>query len=592
MKATCNNRLEAMRLNFIDKMSMPILEWICVAAIPLYLCNKIVRWRTYESTFVILGVTLLLSLISIITLPNKSTGGQNLRGKGFVIGSHLIPLMYFALHLFYCQNVYPNQSTNLGLQHVIYSSYGGLAFIISYIWQQRKSSEDMMSGSNQGGMMHLCWKVYLALLLFHQAFSIMQHVQSNFPCMVLGLLHNLMIFCYSSTVFNNQRDQKQWQDAFTCGEWMVVSNLTASLIGDFILHHSSSTGYNSHDCLPQHIMIAQAGLAGCIVGIAYCQATSRLLNHGMIGSLAGVVGIVIGFLEMTLRSTSTSQKESIPYVPRSIRWILQFLSNEVRVEILSSVMHFQRYIILGYWSLVLIASVPLTVKLCKWVRVDDASQKRRVITARKFFHLVATILFTPITGIDSDLMALSYAIAVTLLMILEIIRCCSFGREHSNITSVSLNDFYTIFLDEKDSLAADGGLAITHITLIVGCAMPLWMSQLLNVTDDSSMLMRLLPYVGVLVLGIGDSAGAIAGIKFGKHPWPGGSSRTLEGSMSMFVSMFVLLRLGGVDNLSKVGPTLTLVTLLEASTSQIDNLCLPLAFTSLVALLAAVDASR
>lgn len=603
MKAKYNNRHVAIRLTYIDKISMAMLEWICVAAIPLYLCNKIVRRKIDEefqsihgnflqSTLVIMGVTSLLSLISIIDLPNKSRGKHILRGEGFVIGSHLIPLMYFALHLSYCRNIYTNQSTDLGLHHVVYSSYGGLAFIISYIWlQRRKSNDDMASENKHGGMMHLCWKVYLALLLFHQAFSMMQYAQSHLPCMVLGLLHNLMIVCYSSTVFNNRHDQKQWQDAFTCGEWMVVSNLTASLIGDFVLHHSSSIDYNSHDSFPEHARIAQAGLVGCIVGVAFCEATSRILHQGIIGSLAGVVGIVLGFLEMALRSTSIAQKEWIPHIPRSIQWILHFLSNEVRVEIGGSVMHFQRYIILGYWSLVLIASIPLTVKLCKWVEVDNASKKRRIVAARKFFHLVAAILFTPITGIDSDLMALSYAIAVTLLMILEIIRCYSFGREYSNMASKSLNAFYTMFLDEKDSLAADGGLAITHITLIVGCAVPLWVSQVLNVTDDSSMLMNLLPYVGVLVLGIGDSAGAIAGIKFGRHPWSRCSSRTLEGSVCMFVSMFVLLCLVGVDNLSKVGTSLAIVTLLEASTSQIDNLCLPLAGTSLVALLATLDAS-
>jgi len=184
------------------------------------------------------------------------------------------------------------------------------------------------------------------------------------------------------------------------------------------------------------------------------------------------------------------------------------------------------------------------------------------------------------------MMALSYAIATTLLMILEIVRCYSFGEEHCSI-SLSLNSFYTIFLDEKDSLAADGGLAITHITLIVGCAMPLWVTQIVNVTDESNVLVHLLPFVGVLVLGIGDSAGAIAGIKFGSHPWPGGSSRTFEGSLCMFVSMFALLCLVGFDDLFKGGTILAIVTLLEASTIQIDNLCLPLAGISLVVLLAA-----
>merc|ERR1719296_239220 len=89
----------------------------------------------------------------------------------------------------------------------------------------------------------------------------------------------------------------------------------------------------------------------------------------------------------------------------------------------------------------------------------------------------------------------------------------------------ALSDFYMIFLDEKDSSAAKGGLAVTHIALIVGCAFPLWASQLLHPTDTQDAFLALLPFLGVVVLGIGDSAGAIGGISFGHYHWSGGSSR-------------------------------------------------------------------
>jgi len=50
--------------------------------------------------------------------------------------------------------------------------------------------------------------------------------------------------------------------------------------------------------------------------------------------------------------------------------------------------------------------------------------------------------------------------------------------------------------------------------------------------------------------------------------------------------MVICLYLAGVERLSHVLSTLAMVTLLEAATSQIDNLCLPLAGTTLVALAA------
>ena len=521
-----------------------------------------------------------------------------------MIGSHLVPLMYFAMHLFYfCLNNVDSEkaSCNMGLGHVLFSTCGGLAFVISYTWlnfsgqKQRKNNVDESPKCHEE-IMQLCWKVYLVFLFAHQAFS-----ASQSPCLLFGLLHIFMIFSYSQKALtshcssNTQHDQKQWQDAFTCGEWMVVSNLTTTLVGDFVVHlYKSTNDYNSHALfLPENIRIAQAGLAGSVIGVACCQLTSgRVLLLGVFGTLAGMFGIVVGCLELEL--SFRKHEERMSFLPKSAQWIIQFLSNELDVEVGGDVIHFQRYIVLGYWSFVLIASIPLTVRLCAWVEAGGipsqtqhtlARKKRRVITARKFFHFVGALLFTPVTWLDSDMMALSYAIAIALLMILEIIRCFSLGRQQKSGISLSLNAFYRIFLDEKDSLAADGGLAITHITLILGCAIPLWAYKIVNITDDSRFLTRLFPYVGVLVLGVGDSAGAVAGIIFGRHSWPG-SSRTIEGSCCMFVSMVICLYLAGVERLSHVLSTLAMVTLLEAATSQIDNLCLPLAGTTLVALAA------
>jgi hypothetical protein len=48
--------------------------------------------------------------------------------------------------------------------------------------------------------------------------------------------------------------------------------------------------------------------------------------------------------------------------------------------------------------------------------------------------------------------------------------------------------------------------------------------------------------------------------------------------------MITPLYLAGFDGLFTAGKILAIMTLLEASTTQIDNLCLPLAGTSLVAL--------
>ena len=165
------------------------------------------------------------------------------------------------------------------------------------------------------------------------------------------------------------------------------------------------------------------------------------------------------------------------------------------------------------------------------------------------------------------------------------------GWIDSNIVdSDHWNNIYTPFLDEKDSR---GGLVVSHIALILGCAIPLWITQLLSrandvsESDDNNMLFTLLPYLGITVLGVGDSAAAIGGIQFGRHNWPGESSRTLEGSCCMFLSMMVVVLtmgnvMGSTNIISSTTATMGVITLLEASTIQIDNFVLPLAGVTLV----------
>ena len=93
----------------------------------------------------------------------------------------------------------------------------------------------------------------------------------------------------------------------------------------------------------------------------------------------------------------------------------------------------------------------------------------------------------------------------------------------------------------------------------------------------------------VLVLGIGDSVGAIGGLSF-RFPtnWPGGSSHTLEGSACMLLSMvcavgaFALVcGLEVWQCVTRSFVPLLVLTLIEASTKQIDNMYLPIAACTL-----------
>lgn len=62
----------------------------------------------------------------------------------------------------------------------------------------------------------------------------------------------------------------------------------------------------------------------------------------------------------------------------------------------------------------------------------------------------------------------------------------------------TIHKFYAHFLDDRDM----GHLVVTHLYLLLGCAFPLWLSCLVPAAQGGN---PLLPYVGVFVLGVGDS---------------------------------------------------------------------------------------
>eukprot|EP00611_Tribonema_gayanum_P000739 TRINITY_DN10549_c0_g2_i1.p2 TRINITY_DN10549_c0_g2~~TRINITY_DN10549_c0_g2_i1.p2 ORF type:complete len:210 (-),score=49.81 TRINITY_DN10549_c0_g2_i1:1053-1682(-) len=91
---------------------------------------------------------------------------------------------------------------------------------------------------------------------------------------------------------------------------------------------------------------------------------------------------------------------------------------------------------------------------------------------------------------------------------------------------------------------------------------------------------------GLIALGVGDAAAALVGSAMGRHKWLG-SQRTLEGSAAMLVATFASLMAAatwlGPAGADGAPPAVlrylaasVLITLMEAWTTQVDNLVLPL----------------
>lgn len=689
----------SMGINESMMRMLPLIEWICVAGLPIFLIIQSMQWRwsgdennsqsmmsittcadssiifdndSFQWSLLILVITSILSLVITVlfgdtTNIKDSRLLHNCNNRGAAMGSNLVPLHYMAYIIStsrvdrvkydndLCQQQSEQYTSVVGkaMYHLEFSSLSGLAFVISFAWVEwsrynhRKYNcrrldvgvngivqingqgvinsvvMDPEQSINSSTSMQNCWKIYTALLLFRSTI-----ISYNINTAMMGSLHNVLIFLYnrrySSTVTTND---VTWQDAFTPGEYMVVSALITSLVGEFILQYSGMPINNTalllnNSRMPIHLFVAHAGLVGCLVGVTFSSMMMKKLaslpsfrsnttrrGKELTASLVAVVGITIGCLEMALNVQQLNEiycgvESTTCYrIPRCVIWLVYFLSSKsIHIGLISV----SRTMVLIYWTVILAICIPITSRLTLWITTSNTSdanekcstsltRKQRVVIARKYFHLVAILLFAPITYLDPDMMSLSYAIAIALLIVIEMVRGCLMVDNDDKIEAAvksapSLNDFYLSFMDEKDSSASGGGIAVTHIALIMGCAIPCWVYQLLQqaslLCDDK--ILALLPFLGLVVLGIGDSVGAISGIKFGRHHWPS-STRTMEGSVCMFLSMvLVILSIANISNIKftfQAIVTMFVMTLLEASTSQTDNLCLPIAGSTLLLLL-------
>ena len=218
------------------------------------------------------------------------------------------------------------------------------------------------------------------------------------------------------------------------------------------------------------------------------------------------------------------------------------------------------FLILVYWLCLLLFFFAMTP-------IPKLTKNKNQILQRKYFHFWCLALFLPILKWQYSLyLSLALCIALFLFIFVEAMRVtdfCLFARE--------IEKYCRPFLDERDG----GKLVLTHIWLLVGCAIPLWYSF---VKEKES---RIYAVSGIIILGIGDAMAAIVGRKLGKIKWPN-SSKTVEGTLAGILSSLLLymimieeLRFDWQMTL-KLTQVIAATFILEAITKQIDNLYLPL----------------
>lgn len=228
------------------------------------------------------------------------------------------------------------------------------------------------------------------------------------------------------------------------------------------------------------------------------------------------------------------------------------------------------------------------------VVVFSLSPVCEVDTRRKVFHFMMVAMFLPATYIDPCFVALALSIILAAFLLLDLLRASQLPP-----LSKPLALFLAPYVDGRD---LKGPVVISHIFLLIGCAIPLWLSLgslprtgfgHLQGWDVPTREIAMVS--GVVCVGLGDAAASLIGRRYGHRKWLWGGGKSLEGSAAFAIAVFlglmaahVWLRLGGwaatnrhtdtwQATMQKMGVCASMTSLTEAVlTGGNDNVVVPI----------------
>ncbi|XP_061703698.1 dolichol kinase [Syngnathoides biaculeatus] len=367
---------------------------------------------------------------------------------------------------------------------------------------------------------------------------------------VIEVLEVLLIFVYLSLIVLYLLPR-----CFTPGEALLVVGAVSLVVNQLIkrsLNWSEAQGGDPVNYLLP-VLVAGCLLLGVVFALLFCFMESEtwvssLFFHTMTAVLG--LGVLVPWLSLFIGR-------------HPFTWLWDFVTFNRR-----------RLGLVAYWAALCLAAA--CVVLQQNYRRRAGSKKHRASTVvRKYFHVLAVATFVPGLLYDRQLLHVASVGCLAVFLFLEYVRYFRIkplGR--------ALRQLLTLFLDERDS----GPLILTHVYLLLGMALPVWLFP--GGCAPKGTLPGaggLVPYAGVLAVGVGDTAASVFGSTLGEIRWPG-TKKTVEGTATSVLAQIVgvavlLIWDAGVDlngAYSWILGSVALVAMLEAYTSQIDNLLLPL----------------
>eukprot|EP00301_Raphidiophrys_heterophryoidea_P021888 c6182_g1_i2.p1 GENE.c6182_g1_i2~~c6182_g1_i2.p1 ORF type:complete len:434 (-),score=122.88 c6182_g1_i2:59-1258(-) len=265
--------------------------------------------------------------------------------------------------------------------------------------------------------------------------------------------------------------------------------------------------------------------------------------------------------------------------------------------------------IVVFWVMVTPASL---LFISWWNSRNGRESSLPQILMRKYFHVVAVVLFTPAILLHATLFHVALCVALSLMLVAETVRLA--GVPH---IAPHVHAFMSPFVDKRDG----GRVILTHIYLLLGCLFPVCLdlfcevankhslaniphptppspAQQLHVTHNHKQVMvirHITRLIGVMALGIGDSLASACGRRFGRTKWIG-TCKTVEGTVAgaagtvvaVMLPVMAVCGIGAVTmfQFAVVAVAVVLGFCVEACTKHIDNLVLPLFLFSAISVLA------
>ena len=190
----------------------------------------------------------------------------------------------------------------------------------------------------------------------------------------------------------------------------------------------------------------------------------------------------------------------------------------------------------AYWLGVIVIGLGVVLRLSPVCEVD---------TRRKVFHFMMVAMFLPTAYVDPTYVALALELVLAIFLLLDLLRASQLPP-----LSKPIAWFLTPYVDGRD---LRGPVVISHIFLLIGCAIPLWLSLgSLGRLGEGALSGWEVPtrevsmVSGIVCVGLGDAAASLIGRRWGHRKWLWGGGKSVEGSVAFASAVFVGLMAANV----------------------------------------------